>query len=101
MRPAVVLGGREAQGRALEAPARKQRGQKFILGVKMGLNERIPGAILGPKSFKIDAKIDARINAKKTWKFMKFQPKIFPKSRSRCIEKPDFSVQLIFRKQRL
>ena len=50
---------------------------------------------------KIDAKINAKNGAKKTWKFMKFKLKIIPKSRSKCVEKPYFSVQLIFREQRL
>ena len=49
---------------------------------------------------KIDAKNNAKNGAKKTWKFMKFKPKIIVRSRSKCIQKPDFSVQLIFRKQR-
>ena len=45
---------------------------------------------------KNDAKINAENGAKKTWKFMKFELQNIPKSRSKCMEKPDFSVQLTF-----
>ena len=57
--------GRGAQGRPREAPLRKQGDEKSSFFGKMGPKAWILEAMLDPKSVKIDAKINAKIDAEK------------------------------------